>query len=105
MSKNQAAVAAAAAAPAPVFDLDPAKLGEMLVRLGAISCQAGHRTVHGTITPYLKHPKVLSPEARFLVDLLSKPVSRVVEQWYGGADNARRFEGALLPRRHRQSHD
>jgi hypothetical protein len=73
---------------APVFDLDPATLGEMVLRLGALAQALGHEHVSGTVTPYLRHPETLSAEGMFISDLFSRPVSEIVNRWYGGADEA-----------------
>jgi hypothetical protein len=102
VSQKSNTVASLTIAHAPVFDLDPAKVGNVLLRLGAISCNLDHTTIRGTVTPYCQHPDELSPEARFVVDMLSgRPVSQLVDRWYGGERNAQRIGARLLPRRSR----
>lgn len=83
---------------APVFDLDPAKLGEMVLRLGALAQALGHKRVSGTVTPYLRHPETLSAEGRFIADLFGRPVSEIVSRWYGGPDEAAHLVSATMER-------
>ena len=75
-------------ADAAVLTLDAEKLGSTLVRLGVITHALGHQTVHGTLQPYLTHPDLTSPEAQFIVDLLTQPAEKFIDRWYGGQSGA-----------------
>jgi hypothetical protein len=63
-----------------VLELDPYKVGEALMMIGVTSCQLGHRTIRGTIDPYLmsKPREEWSPEHLFVMDLLMKPPADVI---------------------------
>jgi hypothetical protein len=82
MSQNQTAEAA-------VLSLDAEKIGDVLVRLGLVAYQLGHAKVTGTLIPYANHPDLLSPEANFVRDLISRPVGETIDRWYGGESAAR----------------
>lgn len=69
---------------APVFGLDPEKVGNALLRLGAISAQLGHAEVKSTLRPYCSHPDALSPETQFVYDIITQPTSVIAERWYCG---------------------
>jgi hypothetical protein len=63
-----------------VLELDPYKVGEALMMLAVTSRQLGHKTVRGTIDPYLmsKPREEWSPEHIFVMDLLTKGAEAVV---------------------------
>jgi hypothetical protein len=81
---------------APVFDLDAARLGEMVLRLGALAHALGHADVSGTVSPYLRHPEILSAEGQFLGDLFCRPVPEIVDRWYGGGAEAAHMVAAVM---------
>jgi hypothetical protein len=81
-----------------VFDLDPAAIGGVLQRLGSLAWQMGHESVSGTISPYCRHPELLSPEAQFVSDLFSLTTRQLVDRWYGGPDGASRLSAAIAGR-------
>jgi hypothetical protein len=63
-----------------VLELDPYKVGEALMMIGAMSVQLGHDTITGTIDPYLmgEPREEWSPEHLFVMDLLTKPPADVI---------------------------
>lgn len=66
---------------APILDLDPAKLGEIVIRLGAASAMAHHSTVRSTVRDYLS-PNC--PELEYVRDLFMKKTPEIADRWYGG---------------------
>jgi hypothetical protein len=59
--------------------LDPAKVGNALMRIGMVSCQLGHENVYGTVNPYLlSDPGDFDAETQFVIDLLHKRPSDVI---------------------------
>ena len=84
MSQNQLPETPFDVTAAPVFSLDPEKIGNALLRLGAISSQLGHEAVKSTLQPYCSHPNQLSPESRFVYDIITQSTPVIAERWYGG---------------------
>lgn len=84
--------------PAPVFGLDPTRVGEALIRLGAASVLMGHDSIFGTAEPYLSNIERVggSPEAVFVADILRRNMEDVAGRWYGGVDEACRMAATIL---------
>lgn len=62
-------------------ELDPAKVGEALMRIAITSCFLGHKRLADTVDPYLlSSPGPCSPETQFVIDILHKDPARVIPQ-------------------------
>ena len=83
---------------APVLDLDPEKIGDIIIRLGLLSHALGHDNVQGTLNPYLNHPELLSPEGWFVHDLLTHDTRRFIDRWYGGVAGALDMNAGIAAR-------
>jgi hypothetical protein len=71
---------------ARVNDLDPQKVGEILINAGTASELAGHATPKGTMKDYV-HPDYLdtaSPELEFVRDMFVCTTAEITKRWYGG---------------------
>ena len=67
----------------PVFRLDPFKLGEILIQLGATSHNLGHSTPFSTVRSYWNREHLASLEQQFVYDLLTQRREDIVARWYG----------------------
>ena len=72
---------------APVFELDLETIGEILIRLPAISRRAGHNGPRAT----LGYVADTTPEGNFVRDIFTLTAREMVEKWYGGETGAGRF--------------
>lgn len=70
----------------PAADLDPKRVGEILLRVLPASAALGHQFPAG-LKDYC-HPR--DEEMRFVIDMLSLPTPELAERWYGGVNNASR---------------
>lgn len=63
-----------------MLELDPYKVGEALMMIGATSVQLGHDTITGIFDPYLmgRPREEWSPEQVFVLDLLTKDPAEVI---------------------------
>jgi hypothetical protein len=67
-----------------VDDLDPQRVGDVLLRLPVVSAQLGHATPRNSIT-YLAGSD--EPEVHFVTDILDGvPTDQIVDKWYGGSE-------------------
>jgi hypothetical protein len=66
-----------------IDDLDPALIGEILIKSAAVSSRLGHKKLVTTIRDYMDWDDDEVPEARFIKDALTKPMPEVVEEWFG----------------------
>lgn len=82
---------------APAVNLDPEKVGNILLRLGLAAYQLGHETVTGTLNPYCNHPELQSPESQFVRDIFSLDTRTLVDRWYGGDLSAREMLLRTVP--------
>lgn len=90
--------------PAPVFDLDPAALGAILIQIPATSSRVGHASLRATFG--YGSAEDSGPEAQFIRDLFTLPTSEIIAKWYGSRANASRFAAEVFGRalaRHRQA--
>ena len=63
-------------------ELDPARIGEVLLRLPVAAAQLGHAAPRNTL-PYLEGSD--APEVRFVIDVLGgMSTEKVADKWYGG---------------------
>lgn len=81
---------------APVSGLDPARIGDIMMRLPAIAAQLRHTSLKSALG-YI-HPVTEDgdPELEFVRDMLTEKLSVVHEQWYGGRFNAARVAAGLM---------
>jgi hypothetical protein len=79
----------------PVFRLDPFRLGEVLIQLGAISSNLGHSDPFETVRSYWHREGMETLEQRFVYDVLTQPNDVITERWYGGQLDARRMALAI----------
>lgn len=66
-----------------MLELDPYKVGSALMMIAATSRQLGHKTIRGTVDPYLRGlvpDSYWSPEHRFVMDLLAKGAAEVITE-------------------------
>jgi hypothetical protein len=75
------------------MDLDPAQIGEVLLRLGPLSASLGHVDPRNTARDYLR-PSAgpesgLTPEAQAVIDLMTASTEAICDRWFGGVDHAR----------------
>ncbi len=66
-----------------MLELDPYKVGSALMMIAATSRQLGHKTIRGTVDPYLRGlvpDSYWSPEHRFVMDLLTKGAPEVITE-------------------------
>lgn len=77
-------------ASVPALQLDPAAVGNLLIRAVLSSALAGHAAVGNTVRDYVDRNKLDSPEARFVYDVLylGGSTPEIAERWFGGLDNA-----------------
>jgi hypothetical protein len=63
-------------------ELDPAKVGEALMRIAITSHFLGHSRLADTVDPYLlsSPPESCSPETRFVIDILHKDPAKVIPE-------------------------
>lgn len=66
----------------PIADLDPAFIGELLIRYVAVANALGHKRLSGTLKDYVDDSDA-SAEARFLRAAVTRPVEEVIAEWYG----------------------
>jgi len=64
----------------PLAELDPAKVGYALMRIGCTSVQLGHQSIYGTVDPYLLSAPngAYDAETQFVIDLLHKDPADVI---------------------------
>lgn len=80
----------------PVSGLNPARIGEIMLRLPAIAAQLRHTSLKSALG-YI-HPVTEGgdPELEFVRDMLTEKLSVVHEQWYGGRFGAARVAADLM---------
>lgn len=96
MSQKQLQDQGSRLAHAAIFDLDPTALGEMVIRLGALSAALGHASVKSSAKDYVRLGPQQSAELHFLRDLFVKKPEDYVERWYGSMTEAGVFAGTGL---------
>lgn len=69
----------------PVSDLDPAYVGMILINAVAAAAALGHKRLSGTLRDYVDPD---TPEGRFVQEAVTRPVPEVVDEWFGGYQNA-----------------
>lgn len=69
----------------PVRDLDPAHVGTILINAVAAAAALGHKRLSSTLRDYVD-PE--TPEGRFVQEAITRPVSEVADEWFGGYQNA-----------------
>ena len=76
---------------APVTDLDPARVGEILMRLPTIAAGLRHTSLKSSLG-YM-HPLSADgdPELEFVRAVLTERLEVVHDEWYGGRFNASRM--------------
>jgi hypothetical protein len=67
---------------APAADLDTHLVGELLVRLPAVTAMMRHASVQSTLGYVMEDPE--EPEQAFVRDILTLSQAQMVEKWYGG---------------------
>ena len=80
--------------PAPVFDIDPAHIGRVLVCLVAESANLGHEEPRNTL--HYGAPDGEPEAAQFVRDAFTLTTGELVEKWYGGQVNATRFANEIV---------
>jgi hypothetical protein len=75
--------------PAPVCDLDLAKLGAQLLLVPASAAQLGHASFATTLE--YGTTEFAGPEAEFVRDMFTLTADEVTQKWYGGRPNAARL--------------
>ena len=78
---------------AAVTELDFARIGDLLTRLPAVAVMMRHTSVQSTLGYVCADPE--EPEQAFVRDILTEPLSTVIEKWYGGDFHAAGL-GAML---------
>ena len=68
-----------------VLDLDPAVLGQTLIRLPAIAQRMGHKNLRPSLRQY---GAPLTPEAEYIYDLFRLNADQIREKWYGADSDA-----------------
>jgi len=74
--------------PETAFDLNPQRIGQILLRVVPASAAMGHSTPRSTMQNY--SPRT-GPEMEFVRDMLTLPTDELAERWYGGVDSASRL--------------
>jgi len=83
--------------PEPAFmELDFAAIGDMLVRLPAISAMLRHTNLGSTLDYISAEVGPHEREMEFVRDVLTMKTADVCEKWYGGREHAARLAGALV---------
>ena len=72
---------------APVYDLDPALIGQTLIAMLAASVQLCHGQVARTARDYCE-PGTGSPETEFVRDVLAGSTDDAANRWFGCRHNA-----------------
>lgn len=80
--------------PAPVVDLDPRLVGEILMRLPAVAAMLRHASVQSTLGYTEYDPE--EPEAAFVRDVLTKRLEDVIDTWYGDHTYATALATAMV---------
>lgn len=85
---------------APVTGLDPARIGEIMIRLPAIAASLRHASLKSSLG-YL-HPVSGDgdPELEFVRAMLTERLGVVHDEWYGGSLNASRMSADLMDQVH-----
>ena len=83
----------------PVCDLDPLKVGHIVLRLAAASALAGHTTVESTASSYIRG-EIQGNEMAFVRDLFARSTREVADRWYGGEFDAARMAADTLAARY-----
>jgi hypothetical protein len=74
---------------APVYNLDPAAIGEILINALAGASAIGHKRIAGTLRDYCDWESPDVPgEARFVRDAITGAVPEAVVRWFGDANAA-----------------
>jgi hypothetical protein len=83
---------------APVTGLDPARIGELMIRLPAIAASLRHASLKSALG-YI-HPVTEdgNPELEFVRAMLTEKLDVVHDEWYGGRFNASRMAADLMDR-------
>ncbi len=68
----------------PALDLDPARIGQIILMLVPASASARHRQPAETLRDYVS-PRG-DRELEFIRDLFTKPTEELAERWYCGMD-------------------
>lgn len=81
---------------APVTGLDPARIGEIMMRLPAIAASLRHTSLKSALG-YI-HPVTEDgdPELEFVRAMLTEKLSIVHDEWYGGRFGAARVAADLM---------
>lgn len=80
--------------PAPVFSLDPAKVGAQLILVPAQMAMLGHASPQSTLR--YGSDDTAGPEAEFVRDMFVLPPNEVIEKWYGSRLNAARLTAVAV---------
>ena len=81
---------------APVSELDPRRIGEIMMRLPCIAASLRHTSLKSALG-YL-HPITEggNPELEFVRAMLTERLEVVHDEWYGGSFNASRISADLM---------
>lgn len=74
--------------------LDTTLVGEILMRLPAVSAMLRHTSLRSTLGYVCGDPE--SPEQEFVRDVLTKDTGEMVEKWYGGQKHATAIASVLV---------
>lgn len=77
----------------PVVGLDMNLVGEILARLPAVAAMLRHESLKSTLGYVCADPE--EPEQAFVRDILTEPLSVVIDKWYGGHRNAAKLGSGL----------
>lgn len=81
---------------APALDLDPARIGDIMMRLPAIAATLRHTSLESALGYIHPISEEGDPELDFVRDMLTEKLEVVQERWYGGAFGASRVAAALM---------
>ena len=80
----------------PVSGLDPARIGDLMMRLPAVAAQLRHTSLESALGYVHPVSEDGDPELDFVRDMLTEPLSVVHERWYGGRFGASRMAADLM---------
>jgi hypothetical protein len=81
---------------APATRLDPARIGEIMIRLPAIAAALRHTSLKSALGYIHPLTDAGDPELAFVRAMLTEKLEVVHDEWYGGRFNATRVSADLM---------